>query len=595
MNNKVQVKQVVKDNIIFVGILFFWMIVAYCVPTGGDDWEISTWYREDFITTLVGDIKAWGTLNGRVMNNLWDSFFSKYRITWNIVSAIVHVSTLYFVAKIFGYEKKKGTVLYCFLMYLSVADMLRAETQFHVIANISYTICNCMIFMYIYIYYMCDAEEKVVPFQQKKYNLLFWGIYALVVSLWIENLTVGFTGVLIALAIWGFYKKRKWNTMLIGAMIGDAVGCCVMFSSVGIGNRVDSSLSLFETIEQNLPAFLDHLVISNGKVYILFSISIILAIKYGKLMIKNKIIKYGYVLWNLVVVLIFAIDEALVVLERNYITIDSMKILRNELHSGGIITLVFSLLVLFSIIVAIVYSTKCEKMLVLYFSAFMSVAPMILSPGARNMLFAIWVVIAIAGYYLSTVIVEGRDKVLILKLCLGVLIFLRVEEYSFHLLEAVEVEKERKTLIEEYKVRSRYAQNVDDYTIILPRMSEAFVGNFNSDYYTPGIITYYGLPEETIVLFEDDFLVREFEIVPIDKDKIQIVLDQYERYGNEYVYYFTIMCDGEVVLETESIDSCVEVICEEDGIYSAECLITNKKNMTQKNIVTKNTFERKGE
>ena len=93
----------IKENYIYIFIFAIFLVIGLFVPVGGDDWEISTWYNNEGIFSLFRkSVSSWLTYNGRIMNNFFDMFLSKYGILWAFVSALVHTSTIYFLLKIFN-------------------------------------------------------------------------------------------------------------------------------------------------------------------------------------------------------------------------------------------------------------------------------------------------------------------------------------------------------------------------------------------------------------------------------------------------------------------------------------------------------------
>ena len=146
-----KIKNISKEYGVYLLIFIVFLIIGLFVPTGGDDWEISSWYsNEGLFGLLIKSIYAWTNFTGRIMNNFFDMFLSKYPLLWAFVSAFIHVGTIYFILKLFKNEKNKLLPFIMLVLFLSVSTGFRAEIQLHKIGNISYTIPTFSIIFALY-------------------------------------------------------------------------------------------------------------------------------------------------------------------------------------------------------------------------------------------------------------------------------------------------------------------------------------------------------------------------------------------------------------------------------------------------------------
>ena len=141
-------KKFLKEYYMYIVIFIIFLFIGLFVPAGGDDWEISSWYRnEGFLRLICNAIYMWKYFNGRILNNLFDMFLGKYEILWAFSSALVHTLTIFISLKIIKQEKNKNLILLFLLFVLSVSVGIRREIQLHKVGNISYSIPTLLIFL----------------------------------------------------------------------------------------------------------------------------------------------------------------------------------------------------------------------------------------------------------------------------------------------------------------------------------------------------------------------------------------------------------------------------------------------------------------
>ena len=96
---------------LYIVIYVFFLYVSSTSVRAGDDWEISQWYRNGFLSTLAGMIKATTYLNGRVASLFFGAFFAHYDVLWRFIAPALFTTIIYLSAKLFGYIRNPFAVI----------------------------------------------------------------------------------------------------------------------------------------------------------------------------------------------------------------------------------------------------------------------------------------------------------------------------------------------------------------------------------------------------------------------------------------------------------------------------------------------------
>lgn len=513
---KKSMKKFIKDYYVYILVFFIFLAIGIFVPTGGDDWEISGWYnKEGLFGLLCKSIYMWTFYNGRIMNNFFDMFISKYPFLWAIISALIHTGTIIILLKIFKLEKNPKNVILFTALVLSVSSFFRVEVQLHKIGNISYAIPAFMIFSLIYILLNNNAVKN-------KYNNILILLLSFASSLWIENLTISLFCFLIILFIYNF-RCNKENKGVIYAFIGCVLACLIMFSSIGFLNRFSSSTgssSLVTLFTSNFPNILSSITMTENILYIVYLICAFMSIsnKKGKLIIILKM--------YLLIMLSYLILFTLLNIFSNYsyaISLLYEKLFNIFMNPNGTITMILSCTLLLSIpIILYINFYKNEKfniLMLFYVLSLFSVAPMFISPGERNLILLIYSLIVIIVNLFNEFNKSFKFKKTMLILLVAFLLF-RLENYHFVLHNAHLVEKDRISAINNYK------NNSDSNILVLPMFDNNIIGNLNSDYYKASIINYYKLPTSTKIFFDDGFILQDIDV---------------KKQKNNYLFYINLL------------------------------------------------------
>lgn len=552
---------------LFFVIFLFWFCVAVCVPEGGDDWEIPNWYIGTD-SLMGGAARSWSSFNGRVCANLFTEIFSYHRTLWYAGSAFIHTFTLFLISRLLSFDKNKLAVLAAFLGSIMLSNGFRAEIQFYLVANVAYTFCTCGMFALIY---MLERNYKGERFLSSKiFSFALWAIYALCMSLWIENLTLALCAV-IAIYNLRFLKEKRYSVQMLGATAGTLAGSIFLLSSPGVERRIDGSMTLIETIRVNYRTVLQQLVLDNLNLYCLLSVAVLFLVFTRKIKMRT----------------IQTISLLLCMLTLAVTAIDRMKGGSLLYGQSGLPAVFISCVVLLHIFILACYSLPENGLLMeMYVMAFISAAPMVLSPGNRNMILAIWIVIGFIGYFISKFEVNNHELKLFIYLMVFGSITIRLMDYAYVLKDAVVIENIRQEVIREYKVKSLKPQTEEDFILILPCMDEKyFIGNFNAVYYKSGIINHFKLPENTRLYFDDGLSANSIFIV-MDQGIVLAEIDQYIKTGDNFIYQFSLQKDGVPISTVEKkVPKCNFHIYDR-GQYQVLCTITNQNTQKQKTLLS---------
>ena len=135
----------------------------------------------------------------------------------------------------------------------------------------------------------------------------------------------------------------------------------------------------------------------------------------------------------------------------------------------------------------------------------------------------------------SSILVSGNSSWII-----SAIIF-RLEDYHYVLNKAHLVEMDRLKKIDDYKINYSSSNNV----LILPTYDIEIIQNLNSNSYDPAFKKYYRLPEDTLIVYADEFMYKE---TIVNRDGIEIVL----LGDGDYSYKYDVLEDGKIIYSEES-------------------------------------------
>ncbi len=575
-------------NWVYIATFLFFLYVGFHIPIVGDDWEISGWYKEGFLTTLIGCIKQWSYFNGRIINNFADSILSYYNNFWCFFSAGIYTLTLYYISEFMNFKRKPMSNVIMFAMILSVSKGIRSEIQLHIIGNISYSIAICLIFFYLTLIYRENTDKKIKFWQNEKLNLLIIATVSFCASLFIENMTIGLTVANIIICMQSYLKRKKITPYIIWGFTGNILGCLILFTSVGFFNRSTESAggkNIAELITQNLPIVLEQLVVNNIILFLFFIFITLVSIYNKKITFKNKILNILYISLLCLMGGLIALKEILFLFTVNYYTFASA--IYNEIkntffntHKPLSVMLCFLLLILVFIPIIKLIENR-DRLIVLYFMGVCSSAPMVISPGNRNLMLTLYCLIAITGYISSNVEVKSEDLRKILVIILVSIIFLRMEIYVHICEEADKITSVRTQIIDDYRLKYYQNRLEKNSWVILPKYDSDIINTGNpklKDFHMNPLKRYYGLPQEANIIIDDGFLVKNFEANKLSERRYSFVVSQLKEIP-KISYTFSILKNGIQVYKTNELSAgYFEYDFVSDGKYSVICNLKNKEN-----------------
>ena len=560
-------KKILKDYYMYIVIFLIFLFIGLFVPAGGDDWEISSWYRnEGFLRLICNAIYMWKSFNGRILNNLFDMFLGKYEILWAFSSALVHTLTIFISLKIIKQEKNKNIILLFLLFVLSVSVGIRREIQLHKVGNISYSIPTLLIFYVIY-----SLLNKNKDYSKKDYYCI--GLLSMCSCLWIENLTMAISFFSGSLLLLDYCKTKKINKYKLFSLLGCILGCIILFSSPGFLNRYNTTTEGYTTIEiikNNFPYVLYSITLELGFIYLIYSFVCIKLLKNKKYLI----LKLYYILlftYLLITNLMFSYAGHSPLVSRYYGSIS-----RYFVNYKGILTMLIELSMLASIIIIINVIAKKEdkKMLNLfYFFAVVSVAPMVLSPGHRNLILVIYSLFLIISYLYSKLDIR-KEKEKYIKYAIILALLFRLENYHYVLHNAHKVELERLRIMTNFK--NNYSEENND--LILPVYDDEIMQNLNSNYYDVAFKKYYFLDENTNIIYKDGFMFKKLNV---NKNGIEVLLLE----DDTFKYKYSIYKDNKLVYENNSLDNKLNYDFDSKTNYKVKIEIENSIGKVMKKEV----------
>lgn len=570
-----ELKNRFKDRWTYVLIYVFFFIIALMAPPGGDDFAQAMWYKKS-IPSLIDFFMAWDGYYGRVSSFFADAFLGYFRPMWYLLSPLVYVLILDCIYKIINCNASGRTNIVYLIMLLCFSKAARAETQFWLIGNVNYFFCICIMCIYIYCFVSDLRKKTVCFFETEKLDMVIYFVYGFMGALWIENLSIAFSSLVVLLGVFAWTKKNKVSKRVLAGNIGVVLGTVFLLTSGSLRVRVNTNTSLFQQIEVNLPVVMYHLVGSCLLLYMIFSCIILLAVGKKKLTFSFIFMKYMYIVANVSVILIGAayyIGKDLGGYFSDFLLFKNIYyMMEKRIYGLGFVLEVVILIILF---VTAFKAEISEILLPLYISAAASVAPMVLDPSARTLVYAQCIVIVIALYWFCKIEFNKKDEEKILNIVLGILLVIRLDIYFFYLLPAYEITQIREKRISEIQEMSY----TEDKNIILklPVYDDNFVVTLNSLYYAESIKDEYKLDSNVKIIFEDGFNISELDIGYLEElDLFEVELVQCSE--EEYNYRFVLYHDGVAVdiIETEKLDKVYFKDVYGIGSYRAECTVVHE-------------------
>jgi len=520
-------KSWLKNYWFYLIIYAFFLYVSLTTARLGDDWEVSQWYRDGILSTLLGGGLFWiNNLSGRIASLFFGSFFAYYDFLWCLIAPAVFTGIIYLSAKLFGYAHRFAPVILSLLMLLSVSNDIRMETYVWLVGNVGYIFVIVFIFLYINIIYSEGTNHKFKFWQHESLNHLIILLLAFFIGLWVETVTLGFIAANILLALFFYLRNKQVPCSLWYGIAGCILSDLVMFASPGrLATAQDMGLGVRQQILQNVSGIMQMLVIDNLSIYLLFFIVFIAAALWGEFSSRGKLFR--------IISIIFASLAAVIISARMILDFAATKWywpLNNALNfinstffnvnRRNPVLICFAILTF--ILVIILFSPRREKLLVLYSIGMVSAGVMILSPylGARVFVTAIIMLVAITAYLSSTIVIKSPDLRKAIFLALIFVTLLKIERSYYYGQYVQHTEELRLQLIENYRAQIADGTADQNGTLVLPAYKkDAVFLNANpgpNDFHMTPFKRYYRLPMDTKVIFDDGLTLKEFTITKLN-------------------------------------------------------------------------------
>lgn len=569
---------------IYVMIYIFFLYVSSTTARAGDDWEVSNWYANGFLSTLAGTIRLGIIFNARWSANLFASFFSHYDFLWRFAAPAFFTSIIYLSARMFGYVRKPALVSLSLLILLSVSDGIRLQTYVWLIGNVGYIPIIALILLYLNIIYNENTDQRLQFWQSEKLNGLFVFLLAFVIGLWVEHVAIAFAAANILLALLSYLKSGKIFPYIRYGIAGCALSSLILFSTPNsLATSRGLEVGIVPRIVQNVPGIMQLLVVDNLPIYFLFFVIFIASSVLGKIGSSSAITR--------IVSIALASSVALIILMR---TVFQFLFEKWYLPVGNILNfingtffqvnkpfpVVFCFAILLFILIAVFLSPQKEKLLVLYCIGLVSAGVLIGAPylGARLFVLAIAMLMSITVYMASTIVIKSIDLRKAALLSLTLLTLLRAEKFYYYGEYVKQAETIRLQLIDSYRARIANGLTPKDEFLVLPvYKADAVYAAANpgfGGFYMGPFKRYYHLPPDANVIFDDGFGVKAFTATQVN--------DLFYRFEvmplhdvSEYAYEFVVRENGGIIYKSAvTTDNFDYYEFPGQGVYTVSCVLS---------------------
>lgn len=268
MKNRIQTQnQTMKKSYGFLLLILlsyvFLLLMSYGFPILGDDWYFAPRYNTKY--TLVDPfVKGWDTAahhyittNGRLLGNFLVKFTAFSKLMRELIRCGIILGILLCVFSI-SVEEKRGRCFYyliAFTLLVAIPARIAGQTYAWSSGFFNYVPPTLLFLLYArYVRSICCAPERrsSVP------ACLGMFLLGLAGSFFIENQTIAFC--LLSLAVWvlDWIRRKKPRITLLLCFLGSALGCVIMFKAPGYHNV---GVENYRTVPQNFSE-----LIANAKV-----------------------------------------------------------------------------------------------------------------------------------------------------------------------------------------------------------------------------------------------------------------------------------------------------------------------------------------
>lgn len=485
-----------KKTVLFFAllVLVLFAYITYKTPLAGDDWGYAlNGMKGNPISQAFLFYQTW---SGRFFSELWGFVVAPNKWLWNILNPLIFASVFVYVY-ILSNKKEENSLavsLLIFTMMININGDLRMETYSWIMGT-TYVVPLALSLLYFVIIFKYYSYLKGMPLWVKIITCLI----CFYIGLTMENIAAIMVFAELLLIINYYIENRKKSTILLVNMIISLISFIIMRISPGSAFRlmrdhaVFNSMSILDKIIYNMPSFIGYSFVEHKMTIGIFATSLIGLLFFKE---KNKIIKWLLVTYQFVSIFMLFSSNIGLVLHNNFII--------NLNDKNSIIVWIYWIIyvvIAFLILIRNVTDKK-HRLAILFFITIGGSCNlvMLMSPifGARSSLYFIYFLIVATVLIYKEFIRKGNIWIILIMVVFAILSGLRVREYYKKYTLVGQINKERESIIEYYKVHP-------EEDIYIPRMPiySIHAGDIEDDdvYHFDTFKAYYGLNPNAKVIF----------------------------------------------------------------------------------------------
>lgn len=303
-----QISKWLENNFFYIIGFIFFLVINFLSPPIFDDWEISAWFANNNLLSLLttGIYGFWLGMNGRALTNVVMIVFTYFDLLWDITSAILFVFIMFFFNNKIKNKNYKFTVPLTFLLLISVSQEIRMEAYSYISANVAF-IFGFALTLVFYLF----AKKNITKGNRSKLLLALFSVFSFTIGSWMENLSAGFVASLLFVNIFYLVKYKRLNFPLFFSFIFSSLGLLFLFTSPGmrtVRGLNNENESLYNTFKISFPRNIDLVVYQNRFIFSVLAFLNILLIKTNNIKLKNKIFTNLYIGFLIFIFLVLTVS-----------------------------------------------------------------------------------------------------------------------------------------------------------------------------------------------------------------------------------------------------------------------------------------------
>ncbi len=293
-----------KELLLLIAIFFFFFLLLLFIPITGDDWGNFLIGKNGFWACIENTIMMYRTWEGRIVSRLFINLLTYHRLIYVILTSFLITSFCYCLANLFPTKNKFFLYFSIIIFFLTLENTMWTQSFLWVAGTITYLFPTILIVFYLYFYLHVIQKKESFPW----YFYIFSAIFSFLITMFVENIAVGYIVLNIIFLLKEFYEKRKINKFLACSLFFSSIGFILMIISPGSAGRLQTEdqlfyhLSLISKIKSNIPNFIYYTLLTNIPLLMVIGICILLLLKFIerkeiRILLKIMIsILWGYIL-----------------------------------------------------------------------------------------------------------------------------------------------------------------------------------------------------------------------------------------------------------------------------------------------------------